>query len=114
MDSHRVTIIVAWTALAVLAIGAAWDLTLPCIGMTQDYSFCSHLRHWNTLSNDLLASMMFALDGYLFCAWYFYTGRDFKTRDERILFLGWAYAGLNAHLWLLSILHYWGVQSHRP
>jgi len=99
---NPIDLLVAWTALAVLGIGAIWDLSLSLFESVP--TWCQFLRRWNTGSNDLLASMMFASIGYLFCR---------AKGDSRLLFVAWAFTGLFMHLFLLNLMHDVGIQSRR-
>jgi hypothetical protein len=56
---------------------------------------------------------MLAAIGYLGCAWAWgpTVPAIVNRRDNRVLFCAWAFAGLWAHLFLLQLLHGWGIQS---
>lgn len=109
------TLILCYVVLAVLGVGAVWDLTLSVFWGVP--SFCDHMRHWNTDSNDLLASCMAATIAYLLLVWAWgprlrQTELGYEnSRDSRILFCACAFAALFMHLFLLQELHLLGIQG---
>jgi len=102
--SNGLDIIVALVASSVLGIGAIWDLSLSLFWGVP--SWCSFLRRWNTSSNDLLAMVMFWSCVYLFVAPY--------VADKQMFFLGCYLSALFCHLFLLQILHGWGIEMKKP
>jgi hypothetical protein len=110
MKKLTVTLILSYVVLAVLGVGAVWDMGFSMLWGWP--SFCEHLRWWNTASNDLLASCMAGTIGFLFCRWAWGPQTRWATefgfewgRDSRILFCCFAFAALFCHLFLLYWLH---------
>lgn len=85
----------SWFAVAMLAIGSLWDVTLtPFLGIP---TFCTMLRRWNRPSNALLAFTVLGLAVYLgICARHKW--------NEGHLALCISLVVLWAHLWLLPWL----------
>jgi hypothetical protein len=99
-----VTLLVSYAALAVLAVGAAWDLSLSLFDHVP--TFCTFLRRWNTGSNDLLAMVMLFSCAYL---WVVYR-HDY---DNRVLFVACYLSALWWHLFGLFMLHLVHIQGPR-
>jgi len=118
MKRLPITLILCYVVLIVLGIGAAWDCTLSLfLGLP---TWCSYLRQWNTVSNDLLASCMASTIGFLLFRWawgpkwYNPMGPVITAdRDSRILFCAFAFLALFMHLFLIYWLHLAHIEAIR-
>jgi succinate-acetate transporter protein len=82
---------VALAVAAVLSFGGLWDVCKLLTGLPR-LTFCDSLRIINTDWGRLIASELIMLALFLLIV-------GLRDRDDRILFTGFALAGLDWHLW---------------